>query len=438
MLRFTWSVAGILLSTQVSGQTIYVNGVCGNDSWSGTSPVCAAPNGPKQTIQAAIPTDFSNLTIIVESGVYSGTVQYAPPFSPNPPTRNLTVQSAAGAVIDLGGSGTAFNFGGFDRGFVVLRGLTLQNAGAGLTSHYRARVEMYDCAIRNCGTGVMNGGALFAWDTILENMTGSPIVQPAMLERIGGSVLNRCVVRNNGGGIDLGMRSGGAEINDSLIFGNTTGSSAFFAVVATGVLLRNTTIAGTSGPAISAVPISGFATRVYARNCILWENNGGGQQIVLNSGSGFLDVSVLYTTVQGGFPGDGNLSSDPLFVDAGGGDYHLSVSSPAIDSGNAFLIPIAVTTDLEGQPRIADDLAAANTGAPFPTYVDRGPYESGGRPYCPGDTDDDHDIDLSDLTGLLSQFGTTGSGLAGDQDRNGSVDLSDLTLLLSAFGQPCP
>lgn len=60
---------------------------------------------------------------------------------------------------------------------------------------------------------------------------------------------------------------------------------------------------------------------------------------------------------------------------------------------------------------------------------------------CVGDVNGDGVIDLSDLTALLSGFGS-GTGdpsynAAADFDHNGLIDLSDLTTLLSAFGTTC-
>ncbi len=59
---------------------------------------------------------------------------------------------------------------------------------------------------------------------------------------------------------------------------------------------------------------------------------------------------------------------------------------------------------------------------------------------CPGDLDGDDDVDLSDLSMLLANYGTT-SGAAyedGDLDGDGDVDLSDLSALLAVYGTTCP
>lgn len=61
---------------------------------------------------------------------------------------------------------------------------------------------------------------------------------------------------------------------------------------------------------------------------------------------------------------------------------------------------------------------------------------------CPGDLNGDRVIDLSDLAGLLSAFGTMSPEPAydpsADIDNNGAVDLADLAGLLSGFGTSCP
>jgi hypothetical protein len=60
---------------------------------------------------------------------------------------------------------------------------------------------------------------------------------------------------------------------------------------------------------------------------------------------------ITYSDIQGGFNGEGNIDTDPLFVDAANGDYHLmsqsgrwnpaseswimdDVTSPCIDAGD--------------------------------------------------------------------------------------------------------
>ena len=82
-------------------------------------------------------------------------------------------------------------------------------------------------------------------------------------------------------------------------------------------------------------------------NCILWGNTApNGSQI---SGS----VNVVYSDVEGGWTGEGNINADPLFSDT---LFHLSDSSlcigAAIDSidigGTWYYCPV---TDIEGNPR---------------------------------------------------------------------------------------
>ena len=73
------------------------------------------------------------------------------------------------------------------------------------------------------------------------------------------------------------------------------------------------------------------------------------------------DVRGNGTDYCGSAAGAGNFSFDPLLVNAGGGDYHLSPASPAINAGSNAEAP---ATDKAGVRR------------PVGVWVDIGAYES--------------------------------------------------------------
>ena len=61
------------------------------------------------------------------------------------------------------------------------------------------------------------------------------------------------------------------------------------------------------------------------------------------------DSNVTYSNVDGGWPGAGNIDTDPLFTH----DYHLQPESPCIDTGDPCCIPtFAPATDIDGEPRV--------------------------------------------------------------------------------------
>jgi parallel beta-helix repeat protein len=68
--------------------------------------------------------------------------------------------------------------------------------------------------------------------------------------------------------------------------------------------------------------------------------------------------------------------ADPKWTSQGGGDFHLTAGSPAIDSANSGASG-QPSTDAGGDPRV-DDPATPNTGAGPRAYDDRGAYEFAG------------------------------------------------------------
>jgi len=173
------------------------------------------------------------------------------------------------------------------------------------------------------------------------------------------------------------------------------------------------------------------STIVKVENCIIWGNTP--EQIYVDEGTA---PAVAYSDVQGGCPGPGNIDADPLFVEPAAGDFHLAVGSPCVDAGSNLAVPEWLTSDLDGQPRRADDPLTADSGAGAPPIVDIGCDEL--QP-CVGDLDGDRTVGLSDLSILLANYGTpSGAGYEdGDLDLDGDVDLSDLAILLGAYGTIC-
>ena len=93
-------------------------------------------------------------------------------------------------------------------------------------------------------------------------------------------------------------------------------------------------------------------------NTILWGNAAGS---VANSGG---SVVATYTCAQNQLDGEGNISADPLFVDAPGGNYRLGRGSPCGNVGNRRAFP-GGGIDLDGNSRIS-------------AGIDLGCYESRG------------------------------------------------------------
>jgi hypothetical protein len=104
-------------------------------------------------------------------------------------------------------------------------------------------------------------------------------------------------------------------------------------------------------------------------NCILWGNSLGEVEGDLTS-----SPTLLSCDIQGGWGGLGlnNISGDPLFVDAAGGNYRLRPGSPCIDAGTSNGGPLF--WDMDGRPRY-DDPMTANTGGGLLRYYDIGAHE---------------------------------------------------------------
>jgi hypothetical protein len=142
-------------------------------------------------------------------------------------------------------------------------------------------------------------------------------------------------------------------------------------------------------------------------------------------------VAVMFSDVQGGFPGPGNIAADPLFVDPVNGDYRLAPGSPCIDAGQSQMkiahfsgidLPCDVLdldedgdtiellpVDFDGRSRFADDPDTPDTGCAAGPVVDMGAWEFGAAPVGPrvlyADLTGDRVITARDFLIVLAQWG---------------------------------
>ena len=91
------------------------------------------------------------------------------------------------------------------------------------------------------------------------------------------------------------------------------------------VISRHVTMNNNSSASGAGVYCSG--SNPTFTNSILW--NSMTDEIHINSGS----VTASYSDVIGGWTGQGNINTEPLFCDPSNGDYYLAQNSPCIGTG---------------------------------------------------------------------------------------------------------
>jgi hypothetical protein len=268
----------------------------GNDANSGFSP-----RAPMATIQGALnkyPAYGAGKTIWVDPGTFAENVNIVATHA------GLKIQGAGAgkAIVDGGQLNTviiATNFGAGE-----ISGLTLQNgkatgataiekSGGGIRLYGASTALIANCILKNNAAGIgSGGGGIYTYNA-------SPTIR------------NCVVVKNTGTGCG-GIRTFGGAVS-----------------------IMNCTVAYNTGGGIHR---TGTGTLTIT-NTIAWEN-----------GDDLMSCTATYSCIQDGDAGTGNISGNPLFLNAAAGDYHLTFGSPCIDAGTPTGAP---ATDLDGIARDA-------------------------------------------------------------------------------------
>jgi len=215
-------------------------------------------------------------------------------------------------VTGNNGSGISLGIEGADA--IIVDSTVYGNSGSAVSVGFNSSLTMTNCVLSGNGTGVSCGG------------------ESAYLTASGCTFTG-----NEGTGIDIGWCW--AELTNCTIAGNA--GYGVHSVAGGGALLQDTTVArNLAGAAL------GYVDNIDARNSIIMGQFGSATF-----------GSVTYSDVDGGWPGEGNIDADPLFVDpmppeaapTSAGDYHLLAGSPCIDTGTAEGAPL-VDVDCEVRP----------------------------------------------------------------------------------------
>jgi hypothetical protein len=234
--------------------------------------------------------------------------------------KSVTLRSSSpggeAAVIRGTGTGPAVMFSGGEDANCVLSGFTITGGDTGVYC-YSASPTIADCTI------VGNADA------------GADLFKTSKTNFVG------CRISCNGGaGVRLNVSIGRAPFYSQPILTNCIiEGNQGRGIDGEKPTVINSTIVGNA-----LLGIDGGMPMVT--NSIVYGNNAGGDQIT------GLDGTVLYSNIQGGFTGEGNIDAEPRFVDAEHGDFHLLSASPCINAGDPNSVAGPNDVDIDGEMRV--------------------------------------------------------------------------------------
>jgi hypothetical protein len=377
--RFALMCLGILLAAGFAqSRTIFV------DDDNTTGPWDGSEEHPYQLMGNEIVAASNGDTVLVADGIYGvSNLDFE--------GKAITLRSENGpenCIFDAGFDAHVFYFHSGETSASVVDGFTITggwavygyggDCGGGIFCS-SSSPTIKNNIIRsneasNCGGGICcyNSSSIIANNVIESNLarTGAGICCYDSSPTITGNIIKQnSLTRGLGGGGGIACFGGSAMIANNLIMENSAGmdtnpgGGGGIYCAGSSMDIINNTIVGNSASGLTeggggGIYFSGSSLTILTiTNTILWSNtwlnpvSGEVPSQIHAFGFGQLDIS--HSDVQCGIgpagQGEGNISADPLFVDADNGDYHLSNISPCIGTG--IMTQDVPTADIEGSPR---------------------------------------------------------------------------------------
>ena len=381
------------------------------------------------TIQAAINAANNGDTVLVAPGTYTENINFngkaITVTSSSGPAVTIIDGSANGSVVTFTTGETASSI---LNGFTIRNGLSnFNNPGRGsgggilITSAsptIDGNVIIGNQAVDGIGIFV-NGGSPVIKNNVITGNTqccGTSGGGGGGIHAIGSPLISGNTITNNslngggfGGGILVDSNST-STIQGNLIIGNSAYNSGGGVALRTNgpsvtfvqnIVINNSTLGGGSGGGLYLQGTSyNIVANTIAGNTALDKTSGAfvwtlgpsfvftdniviaapGQVAItcFNANTGFtptFSFNDVYSISGQAWSGicdstslPGNISADPLFLNAANSDFHLSLGSAAVDTGNNSA-PNLPATDFDGNPRIANGTVDLGAYELVPTAV---------------------------------------------------------------------
>ena len=239
------------------------------------------------TIQAAIDAASHGDTVLVADGVYRGEGNKNLDFK----GKAIIVQSENGpdnCIIDCENNGRGFDFQKGERELSIVSGFSITNGNAN------------------------SGGGIRCSNDYNESPT-----------------FTNCIIYGNTAEYGGGIYCSSTIITNCIIYGNTAEyGGGIYCCEFSSPTITHCTISENTGNGIHCAESSKYSSFPVIVNCILWGDTENEISVHERSTPMF-----TYCNIQGGYPGEGNINTDPLFLDTKSGDYRLRVFSPCINTG---------------------------------------------------------------------------------------------------------
>jgi hypothetical protein len=307
-----------------------------------------------------------NFTIILEGGWNTGfTKRYLHEYY----LKSL-IQVGSGHVLDIESDGGMVDV--WMSGFILKGGSSDYGGGAYAISRNSGstQLHMFDCRITGNSASSESGGGIYAEafgssssmeiyltdNFITENYStknGAGVHVQNTTISLKNNVITDNTASNWGGGLYFYCRSSNtaATLINNTISGNTANAGAGF--ITSSHMNYSTTVDVTNSIVWGNTNSTGSA-----RDIMIYEIDGSTSDSTSIVNASYSDIGYVFVNNAAGGDGTyndngGNINSDPLLADVANWDFHLTPSSPCIDSGTNSISGLPIY-DFEEDPRIID------------------------------------------------------------------------------------